>query len=54
MLGLSAQHATHENTSPQNSVLLHSLICLYRGITECYDIQLIDLHVSTTDFIYII
>ena len=22
--------------------------CLYRGITECYDIQLIDLHVSTT------
>ena len=21
---------------------------LYRGITECYDIQLIDLHVSTT------
>ena len=24
------------------------IIILYRGITECYDIQLIDLHVSTT------
>jgi len=35
---------------------IYQMICidLYRGITECYDIQLIDLHVSTTDFIYII
>ena len=24
-------------------------IFLYRGITECYDIQLIGLHVSTTE-----
>ena len=30
------------------------LLFLYRGITECYDIQLINLHVSTTVYLYYI
>ena len=30
-----------------HAILTETLACLYRGITECYDIQSIEQHVST-------